>query len=117
MSTGARDSSRPHIMTPEQSRSARGWLNWSQAKLAAQANVSVRTVQSFEGGRKLPHPNSIAPMRRALEMAGILFLFGETGEAAGIIHQGEDDDPRPLIVEKKGTGAGVLRPHRTKSVD
>jgi transcriptional regulator with XRE-family HTH domain len=97
--------------------SARGWLNWSQVELARRANVSARTVQTFEGAQKPPHPNSIAAMQRAMEMAGILFLFAETGEAAGIVRQDADDDPRPLIFEKKGTGAGVLRPHRTKSVD
>jgi hypothetical protein len=55
-------------------------------------------------------------MQRAMEMAGILFLFAETGEAAGIVRQDADDDPRPLIFEKKGTGDGILRPRPTKSV-
>jgi hypothetical protein len=69
-------------------------------------------VQSFEGGQKMLHPNSIAAMRQAIEMAGILFLFGETGEAAGIVRQKADDDPRPLVFEKKGKHAGILRPCR-----
>jgi hypothetical protein len=50
-------------------------------------------------------------MRGAIEMAGILLLFGETGEAAGIICQTADEDPRPLLLEKKGSYAGILRPH------
>jgi hypothetical protein len=58
----------------------------------------------------MPHPNSIAAMRGAIEMAGILFLFGETGEAAGIARQSADDDARPLVFEKKGENAGILRP-------
>jgi hypothetical protein len=63
----------------------------------------------------MPHPNSIAAMRGAIEMAGILFLFGETGEAAGIVRQSADDDPRPLVFEKKGNDAGILRPRRSSS--
>src|SRR5271165_3601376 len=99
-------------MTPEQSRAARGWLGWSQIELARRANVSQRTVQSFERGQNVPHRNSIAAMRRAIEMAGILFLFGETGDAAGIVRQNADDDPCPLVCEKKGIDAGILRPRR-----
>jgi hypothetical protein len=64
--------------------------------------VSQRTVQSFEGGQKVPHCNGIAAMRRAIEMAGILFRFGETGDAAGIVRQSAYDDPCPLVFEKKG---------------
>jgi hypothetical protein len=60
----------------------------------------------------MPHPNRIAAMQRAIEMAGILFLFGETGEPAGIVRQKSDDDPRPLVFEKKGNHAGILRPCR-----
>jgi hypothetical protein len=58
----------------------------------------------------MPHRNSIAAMRGAIEMAGILLLFGETGEAAGIVRQSADEDPRPLLLEKKGSYAGILRP-------
>ena len=60
----------------------------------------------------MPHPNRIAAMQRAIEMAGILFLFSETGEPAGIVRQNSDDDPRPLVFEKKGNHAGILRPCR-----
>jgi hypothetical protein len=60
----------------------------------------------------MPHPNRIAAMRRAIEMAGILFLFSETGEAAGIVRQNSDDDPRSLVFEQKGNHAGIIRPRR-----
>jgi transcriptional regulator with XRE-family HTH domain len=82
-------------MTPQQSRSARGWLGWSQVELARRANVSERTVQTFEGGQKPPHPNSIAAMRRAIEGAGIRLLFGRDGVAAGIIRQDVEPDLTP----------------------
>jgi predicted transcriptional regulator len=84
---------RPHAMTPEQSRAARGWLGWSQAELARQANVSQRTVQVFEGGQRMPHPNSIAAMRHAIEEAGIRLVFDRTGAAAGILRQEADGCP------------------------
>jgi transcriptional regulator with XRE-family HTH domain len=98
-------------MTPEQSRAARGWLGWSQGELAKRANVSLSTVHDFERGLRTPTANNLASMRRAIETAGILFLFGETGEAAGLIRKSADDDPCAFILEKKGSHAGILRPH------
>jgi SAM-dependent methyltransferase len=43
----------------------------------------VRTLQAFESGKKIPHPNSIAAIRRAIEAEGIKLLFDEDGAAAG----------------------------------
>ena len=77
-------SSDQHLITPEQLRASRAWLGWSQAELARRANVSERTVQTFESGQKLPHANSVAGLRHAVELAGIRFLFDEGGTAAGI---------------------------------
>jgi len=79
-------------MTPEQSRAARGWLGWSQVELARRANLSERTVQSFESGRKLPHPNRIAAMQLAIEAAGVRLVFDKSGRAAGVIRQDADID-------------------------
>jgi len=79
-------------MTPEQSRAARGWLGWSQVELARRANVSQRTVQSFESGRKMPHRNSIAAMRLAIEAAGVRLVFDKLGRAAGVISPDADVD-------------------------
>ena len=79
-------------MTPEQSRAARGWLGWSQVELGRRANVSQRTVQSFERGRKMPHRNSIAAMRGAIEEAGIRLIFDDAGAAVGIARHGADAD-------------------------
>jgi ribosome-binding protein aMBF1 (putative translation factor) len=73
------------IMTPEQSRAARGWFGWSQKELAARANVSVRTVQAFEKGEIIPLRNNIAAMRRAIEAAGVRLVFDRDGTAAGIL--------------------------------
>ena len=89
---GMRIFSRPHVVTPEQSRAARGWLGWSQGELARRANVSERTVQVFESGQRMPHANNIAAMRRAIEEAGIRLVFDESGAATGILRQDADFD-------------------------
>jgi DNA-binding transcriptional regulator YiaG len=69
-------------MSPEQSRAARGWLDWSQDELAAKASVSLSTVRDFEKGRRVPIANNLTAMRVALETAGISFV--ETDGASGI---------------------------------
>jgi len=61
-------------MTPEQSRAARAWLDWSQDELAAKASVSLSTVRDFEKGRRVPIANNLTAMRAALESAGIAFV-------------------------------------------
>jgi transcriptional regulator with XRE-family HTH domain len=70
-------------MSPEQSRAARGWLGWSQTRLATESGVSLSTVRDFELGTRTPIPNNIAAMRRAIEAAGIEFI-DDDGEAVGI---------------------------------
>ncbi|WP_426315301.1 helix-turn-helix domain-containing protein [Methylobacterium fujisawaense] len=69
-------------MTPEQSRAARGWLDWGQAELAAAASVSLSTVRDYEKGRRIPIANNLAAMRSALEAQGIAFL--DDGKTLGI---------------------------------
>lgn len=65
-------------MSPEQSRAARAWLDWSQEELAAKASVSQSTVRDYEKGRRVPIANNLAAMRAALEGAGIVFVDGAT---------------------------------------
>lgn len=69
-------------MTPEQSRAARAWLDWSQEELAAKATVSLSTVRDFEKGRRVPIANNLGAMRAALETAGISFV--DSDGASGI---------------------------------
>ncbi len=64
-------------MTPDQSRAARGLLDWSQAELAARSNLSESTVRDFEKGRRVPSINNLAAIRRALEAAGVEFIDGD----------------------------------------
>lgn len=69
-------------MTPEQCRAARGWLEWSQERLATASNVSFSTVRDFEKGRRVPIANNLAAMRAAFEAQGIGFV--DNGETYGI---------------------------------
>jgi ribosome-binding protein aMBF1 (putative translation factor) len=71
------------MLTPEQSRAARGWLDWSQEHLAKEANVSLSTVRDFEKGRRTPIANNIEAMRRAIVAAGI-HLVEKKGKPVGI---------------------------------
>ena len=72
------------MLAPEQSRAARGWLDWSQEELAKRANVSLSTVRDFEKGRRIPIANNLAAMRAALENAGMLPVHNKSGQPAGL---------------------------------
>lgn len=63
------------MISPEQSRAARGWLDWSQDDLAKRANTSLSTIRDFEKGRRTPIKNNLEAIRLSFEMAGISFLF------------------------------------------
>ena len=72
------------MLTPQQSRAARAWLDWSQEELATHAHVSLSTVRDFEKGRRQPIGNNLDAMRRALEAEGIRMVFSGNGKAIGI---------------------------------
>jgi transcriptional regulator with XRE-family HTH domain len=71
------------MITPEQSRGARGILDWSQTQLAEAANVSLSTVRDFEKGRRVPIANNLQAIRTALEDAGIIFI-DQNGNGPGV---------------------------------
>jgi DNA-binding transcriptional regulator YiaG len=60
------------LMTPAQSRAARGLLNWSEDRLAATAGIEVATIRDFEGERAVPRSVPVL-LQRTLEAAGIEF--------------------------------------------
>jgi transcriptional regulator with XRE-family HTH domain len=80
------------VMTPEQSRAARGWLGWSQQELATRAGIAKNTVHQFEAKLRTPTPNNLAALRRAVEAAGVRLVFDRDGNAAGILRKGADPD-------------------------
>jgi transcriptional regulator with XRE-family HTH domain len=71
------------LITPAQSRAARGLVDWSQTELAAQSNLSESTIRDFEKGRRVPSANNLAAVRRALESAGVIFV-AENGDGPGV---------------------------------
>jgi hypothetical protein len=64
------------MFTPPQCRGARGILDWTQDRLATEAQVSLSTVKDFEAGRRTPIANNMGAMQGALEAAGIEFTNG-----------------------------------------
>jgi ribosome-binding protein aMBF1 (putative translation factor) len=72
------------MLSPEQSRAARAWLDWSQQDLATRAKVSLSTVRDFEKGRRTPIANNLEAMARALKSAGMELTSGPDGAAVGI---------------------------------
>ena len=71
-------------LSPEQSRAARGWLDWSQQRLAQAAGVSESTVRDFEKGRRQPIGVNLQAMADALEAAGVELLYDRRGKGVGV---------------------------------
>ncbi|HEV2559322.1 MAG TPA: helix-turn-helix transcriptional regulator [Microvirga sp.] len=71
------------MIQPAQSRAARGLLDWSQQELASRSNLGESTIRDFEKGRRVPSPNNLAAVMRALESAGVEFI-PENGSGAGV---------------------------------
>lgn len=72
------------MVTPEHTRAARGWLDWSQEELARRAHVSLSTVRNFEKGRNVPIKNNLDALKAALEAAGIRPMYADDGRPLGI---------------------------------
>lgn len=70
-------------ISSEQSRAARGLLNWSQGKLAESAGVARATLAEFESGKRTPIANNLAAIRQALEAAGVIFI-DQNGNGPGV---------------------------------
>jgi transcriptional regulator with XRE-family HTH domain len=88
------------MLSPEQCRAARAWLNWSQEELAKEAEVALSTVRDFERGDREPIGHNIQAIQRALEAGGIEFQSG-AHSLSGIKF-----DPR---IKEKDTYIPILR--------
>jgi predicted transcriptional regulator len=73
----------PGMITPEQSRAARGLLAWSQQELANKAGVGIVTVHQLEAGTSQPRRATLDVIRRAFESAGVEFI-DEDGGGPGV---------------------------------
>jgi transcriptional regulator with XRE-family HTH domain len=74
-------------MQPEQLRAARAALNWSLDQLAEASGVHRNTISNFETRKYTGEPNTLAAVKRALEVAGVIFR-GEAGEMVGVSLRG-----------------------------
>ncbi len=72
------------MLTPEQSRAARGLLGWSQLKLAQEAKVGVVTVHQLEAGSTQPRRSTLDVIRRALEAAGVQLIDADDSGGPGV---------------------------------
>jgi DNA-binding XRE family transcriptional regulator len=65
------------MITPAQSRGARGMLEWTQGELAEAAHVSRQAVVDFERGAGANAAATLSAIRAALEAAGVEFTNGD----------------------------------------
>lgn len=86
---------------PVHCRAARAALDWSQEKLAAEANVSASTIKNFEAVRRIPHQNRLNNIVAALANAGVEFIEAEEGGAGPGIRLTAGTDPDKRIVEER----------------
>jgi hypothetical protein len=60
-------------ITPQESRAARGLLDWSQTQLAQASLVGLSTVRNFESELRVTTIANLAAIRFAFEKAGVIF--------------------------------------------
>ncbi len=71
-------------MTPAQLRAARALLGWSREDLAKKAGVSDETIKGFELRGSDPRLGTVNKWRRALEIAGVIFLDEDDSVGPGV---------------------------------
>jgi transcriptional regulator with XRE-family HTH domain len=71
-------------VTPEQCRTARTLLGWSQPDLAKAAGTGRATISRFETGESTPHASNLAAIRAALEAGGVVFIEGDDTMGPGL---------------------------------
>jgi transcriptional regulator with XRE-family HTH domain len=72
-------------------RAARGMLDWRQAQLAKQSNLSLSTLKDFEAERRTPAINNLAAIQTALENGGIRFVTGDWNGGIAITRASHGD--------------------------
>jgi transcriptional regulator with XRE-family HTH domain len=77
------------MISKEQCRAARAWLNLKQEELAEASGVSVRTLIDFEKGIRVPHGRTLRDVQKAFEAKGVQFVF-DGAQARGILFDRAD---------------------------
>jgi predicted nucleic acid-binding Zn ribbon protein len=76
-------------VSSQQSRAARGLLNWKLSDLAAASAIGLSTIKHFEHARRTTTPKNLATIRRAFEKAGV--VFESDGKYVGVRLKIEQD--------------------------
>lgn len=73
------------MLTAAQIRAARALLDWSQKQLAETSKLSVPTVKRMESamGPERSTAANVEAVRRALEVAGVVFLEPKSNKDGG----------------------------------
>jgi transcriptional regulator with XRE-family HTH domain len=69
-------------ITPQESRAARGLLDWNQTQLARASLVGLSTVRNFESELRETTAANLAAIRGAFEKAGV--IFDNDGKHVGV---------------------------------
>jgi transcriptional regulator with XRE-family HTH domain len=65
-------------LTPICCRMARAAIDWTQARLAREAHITVRVILDFEAGVSTPQRNNLRAIVLGFEVAGVEFLVHGT---------------------------------------
>jgi transcriptional regulator with XRE-family HTH domain len=76
------------MITPGQSRAARGFLNWNLKELAGRAGIAIPTISKFENGHTQPTRSTLFVLRTIFEDAGIMFIDDAEGEGVKLRRPG-----------------------------
>lgn len=72
-----------NVISPEQCRAARGLIGWSQDDLAANSEVSKRSIARFELDENQPHDRTLEALTLSLQKAGVIFIDAN-GDGPGV---------------------------------
>ncbi len=73
------------IISPEQCRAARGFLNWSQEELAEKVRVGKTAIGDFEREKTIPYKKTLEDIKKAFEDAGIELVNGGNGQSVKLL--------------------------------
>ena len=72
------------MLTPETLRAARALLRWSREDLAEKSGVAAVTIKGFEILGADSKNSTLNKLRRALEQAGVEFLYPDGVKGEGV---------------------------------